>query len=44
MAHTQAHLADVSAKDVCAAAGVSERSLRRQFLAATGMSWQPAQP
>ena len=40
MAHTQAHIADVSAKEVCAAAGVSERSLRRQFPAATGMSWQ----
>ena len=40
MAHTQTHLADVSAKDVCAAAGLSERSLRRQFPTATGMSWQ----
>ena len=40
MAYTQAHLADVSAADVCAAAGLSERSLRRQFPAATGMSWQ----
>ena len=40
MAYTQAHLADVSAQDVCSAAGLSERSLRRQFPAATGMSWQ----
>ncbi len=40
MAHTQAHLGDVSAQDVCAAAGLSERTLRRQFPAATGLSWQ----
>ncbi len=40
MEHTQAHLTDVTAADVCAAAALSERSLRRQFLAATGMSWQ----
>jgi transcriptional regulator GlxA family with amidase domain len=40
MAYTQAHLADVSAQEVCAAAGLSERSLRRQFPTATGMSWQ----
>ena len=40
MDHTQANLADVTAKDVCSAAGLSERSLRRQFPAATGMTWQ----
>jgi AraC-like DNA-binding protein len=40
MAYTHAHLADVGAQDVCGAAGLSERSLRRQFPAATGMSWQ----
>ena len=40
MTHTQAHLAHISAHDVCIAAGISERSLRRQFPAATGMSWQ----
>ena len=40
MAYTQAHLAHVSAKDVCAAIGLSERTLRRRFPAATGMSWQ----
>jgi AraC-like DNA-binding protein len=40
MAYTQAHLADATAADVCAEAGLSQRSLRRQFPVATGMSWQ----
>jgi AraC-like DNA-binding protein/mannose-6-phosphate isomerase-like protein (cupin superfamily) len=40
MAYTQEHLAEVTASAVSRATGVSERSLRRQFPAATGMSWQ----
>ena len=40
MAYTQAHLADADEHAVCAAIGVSERSLRRQFRADTGTSWQ----
>lgn len=40
MAYTQAHVADVSVGSVCAAVGVSERSLRRQFGEATGMTWR----
>lgn len=40
MTYTQDHLADVTALDVCRATGFSERSLRRQFPAATGTSWQ----
>ncbi len=40
MAYTQDHLADADERAVCTAAGVSERSLRRQFRADTGMSWQ----
>jgi AraC-like DNA-binding protein len=40
MAHTQAHLAEVDERSVCVAVGVSERSLRRQFRADTGSSWQ----
>jgi AraC-like DNA-binding protein len=40
MAYTQAHLADADERSVCAAVGVSERSLRRQFRSDTGSSWQ----
>jgi AraC-like DNA-binding protein/mannose-6-phosphate isomerase-like protein (cupin superfamily) len=40
MAYTQEHLAEVTADAVSDATGMSERSLRRQFAAATGMSWQ----
>jgi AraC-like DNA-binding protein len=40
MDYTQANLATACAADVCAAVGVSGRSLRRQFVAATGMTWQ----
>ena len=40
MDYTNANLADVTIADVCAAVGVSERSLRRQFGGATGMTWR----
>jgi AraC-like DNA-binding protein len=40
MEYTDAHLADVTVAAACAAVGISERSLRRQFGAATGMTWR----
>jgi AraC-like DNA-binding protein len=40
MAFTAAHLAEVALADVCAAVGTSERSLRRAFLAETGIPWR----
>ena len=40
MTHTNEHLDTVTAPDVCRAVGVSERTLRRQFVAATGMTWR----
>jgi AraC-like DNA-binding protein len=40
MAYTRDHLATVTLRDVCRAVGVSERSLRRKFVAGTGMSWR----
>jgi AraC-like DNA-binding protein len=40
IAYTDAHLDEVSVRDVCRAVGVSERTLRRQFPAATGMTWR----
>jgi transcriptional regulator GlxA family with amidase domain len=40
MEYTNGHLSDVSLQRLCSAIGVSERSLRRAFLAATGMSWR----
>jgi AraC-like DNA-binding protein len=40
MAFTQERLVDVTAPAVCAAVGISERSLRRRFPRATGMTWQ----
>ena len=40
MLHTQQHLATVDERAVCAAVGISERSLRRAFRAETGTSWR----
>jgi AraC-like DNA-binding protein len=40
MSYTKAHLASVTAVDVSRAVAVSERTLRRQFDAAIGMSWR----
>ena len=40
MTYTSAHLDSVAPADAAAAAGVSERTLRRKFPAATGMSWR----
>jgi AraC-like DNA-binding protein/quercetin dioxygenase-like cupin family protein len=40
MEHTNAHLEDVTARGVGQAVGISERTLRRQFPAATGMTWR----
>src|SRR5438034_130536 len=40
MDYTNAHLADVTVAAACADVGISERSLRRQFGAATGMTWR----
>jgi AraC-like DNA-binding protein len=40
MDFTNANLAAVTIGDVCATVGISERSLRRQFGAATGMTWR----
>ena len=37
---TDDHLDTVTLADVCRAAAVSERTLRRRFLAATGMTWR----
>jgi AraC-like DNA-binding protein len=37
--YTQAHLADARFEDVCRAANLSERSLRRRFTEMLGMSW-----
>lgn len=39
MAYTNTHLDQVGAPDVGRAVGVSERTLRRKFAAATGMTW-----
>jgi AraC-like DNA-binding protein/mannose-6-phosphate isomerase-like protein (cupin superfamily) len=39
MNYTNANLAHVTATDVCAAIGTSERSLRRTFASESGMSW-----
>ena len=38
MTYTQDHLDDVTARQVCVAVGISERTLRRRF-PATGMTW-----
>ncbi len=40
LAHTQAHLATATAAQVSHAVGASERTLRRRFEAALGMSWR----
>jgi AraC-like DNA-binding protein len=40
MEYADSHLAEASVAAACAAAGVSERSLRRKFAAATGMTWR----
>jgi AraC-like DNA-binding protein len=40
MAHTNEHLATVTAASVCRAVGLSERTLRRRFPAVTGMTWR----
>ncbi|MEB3019637.1 AraC family transcriptional regulator [[Mycobacterium] crassicus] len=40
MAYTKAHLASVTAAEVCRAVAVSERTLRRQFETVIGMSWR----
>src|ERR1700674_201627 len=40
MAYTDEHLVSVSAGEVARAIGASERTLRRQFRAATGMTWR----
>lgn len=38
--YTDQHLADVTLRDLCAAIGTSDRTLRRAFVNATGMSWR----
>jgi AraC-like DNA-binding protein/quercetin dioxygenase-like cupin family protein len=40
MAYTDRHLATLTLAEVCAAAAVSERTLRRRFTTGTGMSWR----
>jgi AraC-like DNA-binding protein len=40
MEYTRDHLSDVVVADVCAAVGLSERTLRRQFGASTGITWR----
>jgi AraC-like DNA-binding protein/mannose-6-phosphate isomerase-like protein (cupin superfamily) len=40
MDHTQEHLAYVKVADVCQAVGLSERTLRRRFADAVGMTWR----
>lgn len=40
MRFTADHLAEVTLGEVCAAVGTSERSLRRAFVAETGLSWR----
>lgn len=38
--YTDRHLANVSADEVCRSLGLSDRTLRRRFLAATEISWR----
>ena len=40
MGYTRQHLATTDLAAVCRVAGLSERSLRRHFRAATGMTWE----
>ena len=40
MAYTKEHLDAVTAEDVSRAVSVSERTLRRQFQTAAGLSWR----
>ncbi|WP_436791833.1 AraC family transcriptional regulator [Yinghuangia sp. YIM S10712] len=40
MRYTDGHLGSVTADEVCRAVAVSERTLRRRFRAATGMTWR----
>jgi AraC-like DNA-binding protein len=40
MAHTNDHLATVTMVSACRAVGTSPRTLRRRFVAETGMTWQ----
>ena len=40
MAYTKDHLDEVTARDVCRAVGVSDRTLRRLFPTAVGMTWR----
>jgi AraC-like DNA-binding protein len=40
MDYTSEHLADVTLHALCAAVGTPERTLRRAFLGATGISWR----
>jgi AraC-like DNA-binding protein len=40
MEFTREHLGDVCVADVCTAVGISDRTLRRQFGATTGMTWR----
>jgi AraC-like DNA-binding protein len=40
MRFTNEHLAEANARSVCAAVGLSERSLSRRFSAATDMTWR----
>ena len=40
MHYTREHLQHIVVGDVCAAVGISERTLRRQFGDATGITWR----
>jgi AraC-like DNA-binding protein/quercetin dioxygenase-like cupin family protein len=40
MRHTEEHLAAITLDEVCRATAVSERTLRRRFHAATGLTWR----
>jgi len=40
MAYTDSHLDQVTEADVCGSVGLSDRTLRRRFVAATGMTWR----
>jgi AraC-like DNA-binding protein len=40
MAYTDSHLDQVTEAEVCRSVGLSDRTLRRRFAAATGMTWR----